>query len=171
MAENEAKMLVEKACSRIKKEDIAHRGFLKPIEIALKTYKSELLEEGETKLKPGSLPAGLKIAVKPTLDSDVHFLTDVEEIKDNPPYNVIKENSQDNMLALMKCKEGLELAICICMYSEDKKMLKNTLAGVSENIANIVALEGMDPDKIGVFVIMDGIQKVDSSIVDYFEEL
>lgn len=32
-------------------------------------------------------------------------------------------------------------------------------------------MEGMDPDKIGVFVLMDGIQKVDSSIVDYFEEL
>ena len=123
--------MVEKACSRIKKEDIVHRGFLKPIEIALKTYKSEVLEGEETKLKPGSLPAGLKIAVKPTLDSDVHFLTDVEEIKNNPPYNVIKENNQDNMLALMKCKEGIELAICICMYSEDKKMLKNTLAGVS----------------------------------------
>ncbi len=51
----------------------------------------------------------------------------------------------------------MELAICVCMYSEDKKMLKNTLAGVAENIANIVALEEIDPDKIGVFVMMDGI--------------
>lgn len=75
------------------------------------------------------------------------------------------------MLALMKNSEGLELAICICMYSEDKKMLKSTLAGVAENIANLVAVEGVDPDKIGVFVMMDGIQKVDKSIVDYFEEL
>ena len=29
----------------------------------------------------------------------------------------------------------------------------------------------MNPDKIGVFVMMDGIEKVDPSIVDYFEEL
>ena len=43
------------------------------------------------------------------------------------------------------------------MYSEDKAMLKNTLAGVSENIANLVAYNNIDPDKIGVFVIMDGI--------------
>lgn len=71
----------------------------------------------------------------------------------------------------MKSKDGIELAICVCMYSEDKKMLKSTLAGVAENIANLVALEGMDPDKIGVIVMMDGIQKVDASIVDYFEEL
>jgi hypothetical protein len=57
------------------------------------------------------------------------------------------------------------------MYSEDKKMLKSTLTGISENIANLVYNEGIDPDKIGVFVIMDGVQKVDSSVVDYFEEL
>ena len=76
----------------------------------------------------------------------------------------------------MKQKEGIELAICICMYSEDKKMLKNTLAGVSENIANLVALEKiggreLDPDKIGVFIMMDGIEKVDPTVIDYFEEL
>ena len=54
------------------------------------------------------------------------------------------------------------------MYSEDKKMLKSTLAGVAENVANLVAYEGLDPDDIGVFVMMDGIEKVDSSIISYF---
>jgi hypothetical protein len=49
-------------------------------------------------------------------------------------------------------------------------MLKSTLAGIAENIANLVAYEGMDPDDIGVFVMMDGIEKVDDSIVGYFEE-
>ena len=73
------------------------------------------------------------------------------------------------MLSLMKKAEGIELAICICMYSEDKKMLKSTIAGVMENIANLVAFEGIDPDKIGVFIMMDGIEKVDLSIIDYFE--
>ena len=75
------------------------------------------------------------------------------------------------MLSLMKKTEGIELAICICMYSEDKKMLKSTIAGVSENIANLVAFEGLNPDKIGVFIMMDGIEKVDLSILEYFEEL
>ena len=68
----------------------------------------------------------------------------------------------------MKKAEGIELAICVCMYSEDKKMLKSTIAGISENIANIVAYENINPDKIGVFVMMDGIEKVDLSIIDYF---
>lgn len=71
----------------------------------------------------------------------------------------------------MKEKNGIELAICVCMYSEDKKMLKSTLAGVAENISNLVTRENISSDKIGVFVLMDGIEKVDTSVVDYFEEL
>ena len=40
MAEKEADRLVDIALSNIKDDDYAHRGFLKPIEIALKTYKT-----------------------------------------------------------------------------------------------------------------------------------
>ena len=35
----------------------------------------------------------------------------------------------------------------------------------------MVAYEKIDPDDIGVFVMMDGIEKVDQSIIGYFEEL
>jgi hypothetical protein len=31
----------------------------------------------------------------------------------------------------MKKAEGIELAICVCMYSENKKMLKSTIAGIA----------------------------------------
>ena len=65
MAEKEADRLVDIALSNIKDDDYAHRGFLKPIEIALKTYKTQMMAEDEDKkLKSGSLPGGLKIAVK-----------------------------------------------------------------------------------------------------------
>ena len=37
---------------------------------------------------------------------------------------------QDNLLTMMKRKEGIEVAICVCMYSENKRMLKSTLAGL-----------------------------------------
>lgn len=50
-------------------------------------------------------------------------------------------------------------------------MLKSTLAGVSENIAALALQEGISPDKVGVFVVMDGIEKVDESVIDYFQEL
>ena len=57
----------------------------------------------------------------------------------------------------MKKETGFKLAICVCMFREDKKMLKNTLRGIEENIANLVAYEQINPDNIGVFVMMDGI--------------
>ncbi len=50
-------------------------------------------------------------------------------------------------------------------------MLKSTLAGVAENISNLVTKEHISSDKIGVFVLMDGIEKVEETVVDYFEEL
>ena len=50
-------------------------------------------------------------------------------------------------------------------------MLKNTLSGVADNIANLVSYQRLDPGDIGVFVLMDGVEKVDLSIIDYFEEL
>lgn len=86
----------------------------------------------------------------------------------NTTYEKLKNRNQDNILAVLKKKEGIELAICVCMYSEDKKMLKSTLDGIKMNINNLVR-SGVNTDKIGVFVIMDGIEKVDSSVVDYFE--
>jgi hypothetical protein len=98
-------------------------------------------------------------------------LKDVIILEDNTSYEMMKENNQDNILSLMKSKEGIELAICVCMYSESKKMLKSTLSGISENISNLILHEGLDPDKIGVFIIMDGIEKVDTSVIDYFSEL
>ncbi len=47
-------------------------------------------------------------------------------------------------------------------------MLKDSIKGIEDNIATLIR-EGADPDSIAVFVLMDGIEKVDSSIPDYFE--
>lgn len=119
-------------------------------------------------MMPNSLPSGLRIAVKNSICDNRFALKDIIILEEHTSYESLKENNQDNILSLMKTKEGLELAICVCMYSEDKKMLRSTLAGISENISNLIVHEGVEPDKIGVFVIMDGIEKVDSSVVEYF---
>jgi hypothetical protein len=65
---------------------------------------------------------------------------------------------------------GIELAICVCMYTENKTMLKDSIKGIEDNVSKLIK-SGVNPDSIGVFVIMDGIEKVDPTIVDYFEEL
>ena len=49
-------------------------------------------------------------------------------------------------------------------------MLRRTLAGISQNIATFVK-NGFSPDDIGVFFIMDGIEVVDPSVVDFFAEM
>ena len=45
-AEQEANRLLKLALDNIKDDDYAHRGFLKPIEIALKTYHTEMMSDG-----------------------------------------------------------------------------------------------------------------------------
>ena len=74
---------------------------------------------------------------------------------------------QDNYVSLLKKPEGVELAICVCMYSEDKKMLKRTLMGITDNIDRLVD-NGISPDDILICVLIDGIQKVDESLLYYF---
>ena len=135
-----------------------------------------MLDE-DSNLKPESLAGGLKIAVSVSAESQRRVLQNVQELGEGQgecSFDDLRENSQDNLLSLMKrgrdAQQKFQLAICVCMYSETKQMLKSTLAGVAENIANLVAYEGLDPDDIGVFVMMDGIEKVDPSILDYFDE-
>jgi hypothetical protein len=54
------------------------------------------------------------------------------------------------------------------MYSENKTMLKDSIKGIEDNVGKLI-VNGVDPDSIAVFVIMDGIEKVDHTVVDYFE--
>jgi hypothetical protein len=63
----------------------------------------------------------------------------------------------------MKTHGAIEIAICICMYNEDRAMLNNTLSGVGENIINLCK-QGIDPDKIVVIIVQDGIEKMDHSV-------
>lgn len=81
MAQDDAKRLANIAMSNIREDDYIHRGFLKPIEIALKTYKTEMLEnDNDEKIKRRSLAAGLKIAVSTSVNGDSRKLKDIEPI-------------------------------------------------------------------------------------------
>lgn len=53
-------------------------------------------------------------------------------------------------------------------------MLRETLTGIQQNIISLVEKKGVNPvnqDEIAVFVIFDGIEKVDKSNVILFKEL
>lgn len=74
-----------------------------------------------------------------------------------PTYlSYIRENNGDNLLCQMKTHGAMEMAICVCMYNEDRSMLQNTLQGIGENLVKLYQ-QGIDPDKIVVVIIQDGI--------------
>jgi hypothetical protein len=62
---------------------------------------------------------------------------------------------------------GCEFGICISMAGEDRKALKKTLTGVAENVDEMVR-SGVSPDDIFVVVMVDGVQKADKSLFEYF---
>lgn len=71
------------------------------------------------------MAAGLKIAVKQKITNNKYDLQDIIPIQNiaTTSFEEIQANNQDNILTLMKQittdsrVEGLELAICVCMYS------------------------------------------------------
>jgi hypothetical protein len=69
----------------IKEEDITHRGFLKPIEVQLKTHKTEFADK-TSKLKPTSLPGGLKIALKESIINNKYELQNIIAIAPDERY-------------------------------------------------------------------------------------
>lgn len=77
-----------------------------------------------------------------------------------------RHNHADNLLCQMKLGKEMEMAICVCMYNEDKDMLNNTLQGIGENIVQLYK-QGVDPDKIVVVIVQDGIEKMDKSILPF----
>ena len=51
----------------------------------------------------------------------------------------------------------IKLAICICVYSEPKFMLKNTIKGIQQSYKHFLNKAGILPHEIILTVIFDGI--------------
>jgi hypothetical protein len=165
MIGNDNEKMIKHFMSQVKLEDMINVCFMKPVELALKTHKTDPTVPADI------LPQGMLIAVKETSVTDNKYkLSPLTEVNPQNSLEELRKQHQDNYISLLKKPEGLELAICICMYSEDKKMLKRTLMGIADNIDKLVD-SGISPDDIFVCIVIDGIQKVDESLFDYFEEL
>ena len=177
--------------SEVRQEDFLNIGFMKPIEVSLRTHRTDKNVSAE------SLPQGLLMAVKDQGINDNKFkLKPIEPISHEVnTLQQLRDQNLDNYISLLKkpkgeepvemapvqresmvedeVKEpphhGLELGICISMCKEEKKLLKRTLVGVTENIDEMIR-SGMCPDDIFVVVMMDGITNVDKSLFEYFEE-
>jgi hypothetical protein len=49
-------------------------------------------------------------------------------------------------------------------------MLRQTLDGIKENLIDLVK-SGVRQDAIGVFVFFDGIERIDKTMLEYFERM
>ena len=61
----------------------------------------------------------------------------------------------------------MEIGICVSMKSEERKLIKNTMKGVANNIDMIIR-SGVSPDDIFVVIVIDGVRNVDKSLYEYF---
>ena len=145
---------VKSLIERNKESDLFHKAFLKPMEIALKTSPSEIL------------PSGLHQVYKTDISLNSYQLKDFDSFegllssqkKGVFSSDFLVENHYDNLISLIKndSPNSLEIAICVCISEEDKSTFRRTLSSITDNMINLVK-EGIDANKIGVFVILDGI--------------
>ena len=119
------------------------------------------------------MPVGLNIAIK---DGSIHNRFKLVDVPNYKPdrikgdINKLRDKHQDSLLSFMKppshhnkpiIRQDREtLSICVCMYSEDIRMLRSTLRGIEENIL-MMSKAGTSCDDISVVVILDGIEKMD----------
>jgi hypothetical protein len=156
--------MVRHFMNQVKMEDMINVAFMKPVELALRTRATD------PEVPADALPQGMLIAVKEqSINDNKYKLEKLTEVCKDSSLQELRKNHQDNYISLLKKPEGLELAICVCMYSEDKPMLKRTLTGIADNVDRLIEA-GMSPDDIFVCIVIDGIMKVDESLFDYFEE-
>lgn len=109
-----------------------HQVFLKPIELALKSQG----QVGDVII--GELPCGIRQAVKAnSIMDNCYELQDFKEIEPADTLKNLEDNSKDNLISYLKGRpsedlngKGIELAICVCMYSENKQMLKDSIKGI-----------------------------------------
>ena len=116
---------------------------LRPTEILLRT---NLVDDS---VALGELAQGLKQAVKGRFMEDAYDAVDINPFRiTEGGFADIKANNMDNIISYLKSRleapgpdvdpppggHHLELVICVCMYSEDKRMLKDTMKGIEDNV-------------------------------------
>lgn len=174
--------------SQVKMEDLLNVAFMKPFEVALRTNRNDKA------VPPDALPEGLMLVLKDNgINDNKHRLQPFQTV---PPevttLDHLRREHLDNYISLLKKPKppqpplvdevrmsqadqqqseaphvGCEFGICVSMAGEDRRVLKKTLAGVAQNVDEMIR-SGVSPDDIFVVVMVDGVQKVDKSLYEYF---
>ena len=194
--DNQKSEMIRLFMSQVKTEDLLNIAFMKPIEVALRTNRTD------KEVLPDSLPQGLMQVIKENGVNDNKY--NLQRFQPVTPFitslEALKANSMDNYISLLKKPnlpeggrpqsvlidevrtsqarkstipstkhKGLELGICVSMKKEDKRVLKKSLTGIAQNIDELVR-SGVSPDDMFVVVMIDGVKNVDKSLYEYFQE-
>lgn len=176
--DNQKGAMIRHFMSQVKIEDMLNVGFMKPIEVALRTNRNDQSVPND------SLPKGLMLADKKTINDNKYELKKILPVDPTLSFKELKEKHfMDNYISLLKKPEiaemppqgeersetasaknnQMELGICVSMDNQDKKVLKKTLGGVADNVDKMIQ-SGVSPDDIFVLVVIDGILKVEPSM-------
>ncbi len=102
---------------------------------------------------------------------------EIRNFDENP--NTARHPAGHGLLSLFKrtSKRRIKLAICICVYSEPKHMLKSTIKGIQQSYKYFLENAGIMPHQIILTVIFDGIEKINNSkdqtenMISYFNQM
>ena len=105
-------------------------------------------------------------------------MVDEHKINNFTDLNAEWHPAEHGLLSLFKRtpERRIKLAICICVYSEPKFMLKNTIKGIQESYKPFLEKAGILPHEIIITVIFDGIEKINNSndqtenMISFFKE-
>lgn len=193
ISDNQKSEMIRHFMSQVKMEDLLNVAFMKPFEVTLRTSRNDKT------VPPDSLPDGLMLVVKDNgiNDNKYHLKAFQTVPPEVATLEHLRRDHLDNYISLLKKPKppqapvvdevrmsqvnqeekeekevphaGCEFGICVSMAGEDRRVLKKTLGGVAQNVDEMIR-SGVSPDDIFVVVMVDGVQKVDKSLYEYFEE-
>jgi hypothetical protein len=115
MASSELRELV---ASKISEGDVVHNVFLKPMELVLRTHN--VAPEVDSR----GMPQGVMHALKPNgIHENPFEALDIPTLHPGHSLESTRADNADNLISFLKhhntseTSKGLELALCVCMYS------------------------------------------------------
>lgn len=117
--------MIEHFLAQVKTEDLLNIGFMKPVELALRTHKHE------ASIPQDSLPKGLMIARKQSINDNKYSLTSIEPIQEeHKSLEELKEKHLDNYISLLKKTEEKDEveAERMSIYRQTERMSRSSRA-------------------------------------------
>jgi hypothetical protein len=100
ITDNEKSRMIEHFMGQVKTEDLLNIGFMKPIEVALRTNKNDKT------VPQDSLPKGLMIACKGSINDNKYSLAPILPIQEEHRFlEDLKAKHMDNYISLLKKPE------------------------------------------------------------------